>query len=163
MIALGYHDGPTTGLLQCAQCNQVYEFEEVKRWGDEWELFLYALAPLPLTALGDVTEVLAPYQTPKWPIWCPPWQFPSEEARACADRQVEQILEQAGSTEWVLASYDLLGEILVAQRIQKLSDGTTQEIAVRQAVNDIKHKLSVATLVGDRLCFPSPSHPSSGK
>jgi hypothetical protein len=45
VLALGWHDGPTTGLARCADCGQTYHFEMLD-WDDEQSTRVYAFAKI---------------------------------------------------------------------------------------------------------------------
>jgi hypothetical protein len=110
VLALGYYDGPTEGVLQCGQDGPVYKFQ-LLAWDEETQdLRIFGLAPLPATAMGQLADAYARYQTPCWPVWVPSWQ--AEMAQ-----QADLVLQQAGSIEWIIATIDLLGEILVARTV----------------------------------------------
>ncbi len=108
VLALGYYDGPTEGLLQDGQGSSVYQFRMLA-WEDETQdLRIFGLAPLPATAFAELAEAYARHQSPRWPVWVP--------FRQAGIEGLEQhVLGLAGPVEWVIATYDLLGEILAAK------------------------------------------------
>lgn len=110
VLALGYYDGPTEGLVQEGSSDRVYQFHMLA-WDDEsQDLRIFALAPLPSSTLAQLTEAYAPYEEPRWPVWVPSWHAEMEPV-------TQQLLAQAGPPEWVLASQDLLAEILAAKAV----------------------------------------------
>jgi hypothetical protein len=110
ILALGYYDGPTDGVAQCDPAGPVYKFQLLAWDGETQDRRIFGLAPLPPTALEQLTRAYARSQTPHWPVWVPAWQ----EGMA---QQKDQILGQAGPVEWIIAALDLLGEILVARAV----------------------------------------------
>jgi hypothetical protein len=111
VLALGYHDGPTNGLLKCGRGDQIYKFDRLD--GDDVRIF--ALAPLPSPALEQLAEAYARYLTPHWPVWVPLWHFPTRADQEAMELLTDQVLQQAGPVEWVIATEDLLGESLAAR------------------------------------------------
>ena len=107
VVALGYHDGPTEGLLQVGDCGPVYRFQTLDEVSDpdDLDLRVYGLYPLPNDSLSKLTEVLAPYHQPHWPIWWPIWQFPSDEIRQSVDKQVQAILDKSGPLTWIVIGH----------------------------------------------------------
>jgi hypothetical protein len=111
VLALGYYDGPTDGVLTCAS-GEVFKFDLL----DEVpaDVRHYSLAPLPVEAWTALVNVISPYEPPRWPVWCPLWRFPSD-VRPEIERQVAAILQQAGQAQWLIEAEDLLGTIQVKQ------------------------------------------------
>lgn len=109
VLALGYYDGPTEGVLRCGS-GEVYRFE-LLAWDDETQdLRVFALAPLPPTAWDQLVEVACRSQLPHWPLWMPHWQGQMREP-------IDHIWKQAGPVAWVVATENLLGEILAARPV----------------------------------------------
>jgi hypothetical protein len=109
VLALGYYDGPTEGLLQCVS-GSVYRFH-LLAWDEATQdLRVFGLAALPSAAFTQLVALYAPTQPPRWPTWVPSWQEGFAEP-------TEAILAQAGPVEWVLAVEDLYGPILSARAV----------------------------------------------
>ena len=109
ILALGYYDGPTEGLLQC-ETGRVYRFE-ILAWDSETQdVRVFGLAPMPPAAFDQLAELFAQREKPRWPVWIPSW---------CEDQneETDAILKEAGPTEWVIATDDLMGAILAAKRV----------------------------------------------
>jgi hypothetical protein len=110
ILALGYYDGPTEGLLQC-EAGRVYRFELLAWDAETQDVRVFSLAPMPSVAFDLLAERYAHHEKPRWPIWVPSWyEDPKEETAA--------ILAQAGEVEWVIATEDLMGTILAAKRVR---------------------------------------------
>jgi hypothetical protein len=130
VIALGYCDGPTNGILECeAPGGPVYKFDllDLLYAEDGLDLRIVSLAPLPTESISDFVSVMAPYQAPHWPLWCPLWSFPSEDAQRAAERDTDQILDRAADIESVIALVDMPGRIvsvraLLAHQVSTISD-----------------------------------------
>jgi hypothetical protein len=127
VLALGWYDGPTNGVLECRPDGQTYKFDlldEVRQWPrEEEDLRVFTLAPLPRGAIQRLAEAYARYLTPHWPVWIPAWKFPTASDQQAMDALTDEVLAQAGPTEWVIATTDLLGIILLARR------ATPEEVA----------------------------------
>jgi hypothetical protein len=118
IIALGWYDGPTAGLLQCGACSREYRFElldELFDGEDEQDLRVYSLAPLVSGSVTRLTDALSRYELPRIPIWVPHWEFPTEAEKSELDRLSDQILDGAGPPELVIATPDL-SETIVATK-----------------------------------------------
>src|SRR5262245_40100323 len=121
VLALGYYDGPTNGVLQCGEGGPVYKFDLLDGpYSTEdglWDLRVFGLAPLPPGSLEQLVEGYKRHWAPRWPVWVPIWHFsdPAEEQRM--SRLTDQVLQQAGATQWVLATFDLMREIRAARTV----------------------------------------------
>lgn len=107
VLALGFYDGPTEGILQLRDSGEVFRFQMLDSRtadGSEDEIRVFGLHPLPNGSLDRITSLLAPFQPPRWPVWCPVWQFPSEAAKATVDREIDSVLGQMGPLTWVVAA-----------------------------------------------------------
>src|SRR5205814_1229173 len=116
VIALGYYDGPTEGVVQEGEGGPVYRFQMLAWDGDTQDLRIFSLAPLPVDALERLAAAFQRHEPAHWPLWCPSWHVEMEV-------EVDQILAQTGPVEWVVAAHDLLGEILAAKGV------TAEEVA----------------------------------
>jgi hypothetical protein len=106
VIALDWYDGPTGGVLQVGDAGPVYRFimldERQLESDDDTDLRVYGLYPLPADALTRLTDAIAPYMAPRWPVWFPVWKFPSDEIRQTVEAQTDGIINQAGPLTWVV-------------------------------------------------------------
>jgi hypothetical protein len=104
VLAFEHYDGPVDGVLQCAD-GQVYRFD-LLAWEEETQdVRVFGLAPLARPAWERLIALCTDCETPRWPIWAFRWQ---EQLR----QPIEDILRQSGAMEWIIATEDLLGEIL---------------------------------------------------
>jgi hypothetical protein len=121
VLALGYYDGPTNGVLQCGEGGPVYKFDLLAGpFSTEdglGDLRVFGLAPLPPQALDQLADAYQRYGPARWPLWVPIWHFPTAADEEAMNRLTDQMLLKAGSTEWVLATFDLMGEIRAARAI----------------------------------------------
>lgn len=115
VLALGYYDGPVNGLLQCGPNGPHYKFDLLTWDIKTQDLRIFSLAQLPSAAWQQLTEAYERFWEPRWPIWCPLWQFPTEVDRNATERLTKDVLDQAESPTWVIAATDLLGEIQAAK------------------------------------------------
>lgn len=119
VLALGYYDGPTNGLLQSGEEGPVYKFDLMdERWiPQEEDCRVFVLAPVPSNSLTELTNLYSPFLVPHWPLWVPLWQFPTKEIQQSMDRATDEVLGRASPVEWVLAATDLLGTIHAARAV----------------------------------------------
>jgi hypothetical protein len=117
LLGLGYYDGPTNGLLLEGQDGRVYKFDLLDELynSEGIDLRIFSLAALPSEAFDQLVDALCRYKTPHWPVWVPIWQFPTPDVREAIDRVTNQVLQQAGAIQWVVAAFDLLEEIVAAR------------------------------------------------
>jgi hypothetical protein len=117
ILALGFYDGPTSGVLQCRTCAAVFEFEMLD-WDEGHEVRIFRLASLPDDSLDQIVQVLAPAESPHWPVWVPSrWNLLSERARQEADRDIQRMLVLAKPAELVVAWTGYADKILAARRL----------------------------------------------
>jgi hypothetical protein len=117
IIALDFYDGPTGGVLQCAACGAVYQFDMLD-WDDDHAVRVIRLASLPPGSLEACVQALGQPEPPRWPVWVPSRQaLPSEEAREAADRAVASVLAHARLAELVVAWAGYGERILAARRM----------------------------------------------
>ncbi|MEO6810423.1 MAG: hypothetical protein ABI353_15015 [Isosphaeraceae bacterium] len=120
VIAPGWHDGPTSGLLECGVCERDYRFElfdEVINDPERRDVRTYSLAPLMRGSLDRLVDALALYQSPRQPVWVPLWTFPTEAAREALDNQTQRILDSAGPPELAITTDNLVGTIVEAKNL----------------------------------------------
>jgi hypothetical protein len=60
ILALGYYDGPTNGLLRCGEDGRVYRFNLLD---DDFEqdIRIFSLAPIDSNAMARLVKALSPY------------------------------------------------------------------------------------------------------
>jgi hypothetical protein len=116
VLALGYYDGPTEGLLLCRSGLHGFRFEMLDA-DTAMDVRIFSLAPIDPNAITRLSDALAKYQELRWPVWVPRWKFPTEEDRSTLEDLVDQILAEAGSPEWVIATTDISGEPTAFRRI----------------------------------------------
>jgi hypothetical protein len=116
ILALGFYDGPTSGVLQCRQCGAVHRFDMLD-WTEDHNVRVFRLALLPADALERCVRALCGYSPPpRWPVWVPVrWQGGGEDTRAAADREVQSMLATAGPPALIVA-WEGYGERMMAAR-----------------------------------------------
>jgi hypothetical protein len=134
VIALGWYDGPISGLLECGVCGRAYRFDlictTIVKLEGRNDLRIYRLAPLTKGSLDRLEEALAPYQIlrhSQQPVWVPLWKFPTEADHEAMDGLTQQILGSAGPPELAVATEDLVEKImeareLTAEKLANVSD-----------------------------------------
>jgi hypothetical protein len=127
ILALGYYDGPTEGVLQVGDQGRIYRFtliEEFPGGGEEGtDLRLFGLSPLPPGALGELTTILSPYAEPKWPVWVPLWRFPSDSIRREVEERIDRVLALAGPVQWQVTASDLMGTLRTVKELETSCPG----------------------------------------
>jgi hypothetical protein len=127
ILALGYSDGPTEGVLQVGDQGEVYRFAVVDQFpgqGDEGtDLRLFGLFPLPPGALGELVTILAPHAEPRWPVWVPLWRFPSDSIRREVEERVDRVLALAGPVQWQITASDLMGRLRTVKDLETSCPG----------------------------------------
>jgi len=118
IIALGFYDGPTSGIVQCEICSAIYKFEMLG-WDDDQEVRIFSLAPLASAAWTRMVNLLSKHESPKWPLWFPKWEFPSESVRNNVESETDKILASAAMPELVIASNRYGDRILAARKLAK--------------------------------------------
>jgi hypothetical protein len=113
MIVLGFYDGPTAGIVECALSHRVYRFEMLD-WDDEQRVRIFRLAEMPPETVAECVAVFAPQQ-PKWPIWVPGAASGPEVGQVAANQQLETILASA-KPPCLLAAWIGFGEDVLAAR-----------------------------------------------
>jgi hypothetical protein len=107
VAAWDWRDGPTEGLLQIESNGDTYHFrllEERMGDADDDDIRVFGLYPVSSDCLERFVAAVSPYHEPRWPIWWPTWQFPSEEILKQINELVDDIKENAGPLAWIIAS-----------------------------------------------------------
>jgi hypothetical protein len=119
VLGLGFYDGPTNGVLDVGEDGAVFKFDMVNELmnPEGVDLRVFGLAPLPGTALVELADAYGRYQNPRWPLWVPIWRFPTLADQQEMEQVTDQVLQQAGPLQWVVAAYDLLQDIVAARPV----------------------------------------------
>lgn len=110
VLALGYYDGPTEGVLQCGH-GETYRFELLAWEPETQDVRVFGLSPLPSLGWDRLTALCAAHESSRWPVWVVGWHDGLHQP-------IQDILRLAGPVEWVLATEDLQGEILRVKAIR---------------------------------------------
>ncbi len=132
VIAVGFYDGPTRGILQCGVCAAEYLFDMIdcNETDDGEDTRIFSLAPLPLGSFEEVVAVCPKEKGPFWPVWAPRWVFASKQQQESASRRVEEILGEASQPEMLMGWIGYWGrKILAAKKLstEDLSDVQDQQ------------------------------------
>ena len=74
ILALGYHDGPTSGFVHC-ECGAVLRFEAQETDYDR-DLTVFAFGETPVEEFeGLWRDLAAELPPPKTAVWVPRWEF----------------------------------------------------------------------------------------
>ena len=109
VIALGFYDGPTEGVLQTAD-GAAYRFDLIAEEHNPDGLYdrTFALRPLPLGVFDEVAELVggsaAAVVVPRWPVAGP-------DRQAEIDRRLDTLLASARPSAWEVRCRDLTGTV----------------------------------------------------
>jgi hypothetical protein len=128
-LVVDFYDGTLTALVECGGCGRTYSCFMIDS-DEKLAKRVFALRRIDLDAL---TSLIALYvkagATPTWPYWVP--QIPEDVGRTLFPESTE-ILNSAGSAEWVIAANPYLDTIFAAKRVPS-------ELA-SEAVASMEHK-----------------------
>ena len=126
VIALDYHDGPTSGAVQCAGGTAAYRFEllaidvdgvyDGAAWDRGEELRVYGLAPLSSGSFEHIVRILAELEEPRWPIWAPGMKAAADRDGRI-ERKVLPLLDAEGRHTLVVAGASPLGPFRAAREL----------------------------------------------
>lgn len=102
LLATGYYDGPTDGIVECGECQTLYAFHKID-WDEGQDLRVFSLAPT-YGSFNDI-ENNSPTKA-KWPSWV----LTRKEVHKSGDN-AQQVIDEACAVEFVVASRDLLAII----------------------------------------------------
>lgn len=105
LVATGYYDGPTDGLVECGACKTLYVFHKLD-WDDGQNVRIFSLAP----TRGSFAEL---ERTASTSLASSTWILTGDERVGPAPVYVQRCLDTAASVEFVVASRDLLKVIEV--------------------------------------------------
>lgn len=138
MIVLEWFDGPVSGIVRCNQCQSTYKFDmltwdingqyDYAEWDAGKEIRIFTLAPLDRGVFEQLVDVLSQTRgAPTWPLWFCYFNraFSSEEAQKRLTEQLNQVLNSVRPPSFVIASHDLLQEIL---RVKEVSASDLAEL-----------------------------------
>jgi len=111
VIALGFYDGPTEGVLQTTD-GAAYRFDLIaeEHNPDGLDDRTFALRPLPEGVFEEVAELVgasaAVVVVPRWPVAGP-------DRQAEIDRRLDALLASARPSVWEVRCRELMGTITV--------------------------------------------------
>ena len=117
ILCLGYYDGPTSGLVRCAQFPNAYRFQLVA-WDSDFENRIYSLAEIDLAVFDSVVQMLTRLEQPHWPFWIPRWQFGSSAEESHMSSQIDQALERSRAANLLIATDHLDRSILACRTLE---------------------------------------------
>jgi len=90
VLALGWHDGATTGLAEYRGYPHLFQFELVTSVISEPRVFI--LRSSPVSDLSELDDALSPLGNPRFPVWAPVWRFQSESEKTRADEAIQSAM-----------------------------------------------------------------------
>ena len=131
LIALGFYDGATDGVAQCAAYGAAWAFSLVDmciRWDGLDDLRIFALARL---GEGDFERLVSLCErtgrTPAFPYWVPLWTFPTAELKAQTESEVDALLSGNAPADWLVAATDVLNGRVIA--VRRRGDPPLEEVS----------------------------------
>ena len=114
MVVLDYYDGPTSGFLQCAECEVSYYFYMLD-WDVSQMVRVFALSSMPHDSLERVYSLLG--ARPDRRVWIPPLlsRATEEQLSALYDGGLQETIDRAAAPEFVVA-WSVDGEKILALR-----------------------------------------------
>jgi hypothetical protein len=117
VIALGFYDGATDGLLKCELCSVAFKFSLIVSDEDD-EVRVFRLQRIAAGSFERIVDFISNHLGgPMWPVWVPIWNFPSVDSRSDVENVLRETLAQAGETEAVFASASFLRPVLALKEI----------------------------------------------
>jgi hypothetical protein len=133
VLAFGFYDGPTDGALQCKD-GQTYRFQLLAWEPETQDVRVFGLSPLPPPGWEQLIALCSVHESSRWPVWVVGWHQGLSQL-------IDDVLQQAGSVEWVAAAEDLKGVMLrvkaiCPEELNQVTDwgaflGLPQEFAAR--------------------------------
>jgi hypothetical protein len=118
IIAFGYEDGPTNGVVQSADGATAYRFEllatdidgayDYEAWDRGEELRVYSLTMLLAGTFERIVGILSLIEKPNWPIWTPGMVHRSPTFDALFMREVDPLLHVTVGRRFVVIVHSLL-------------------------------------------------------
>lgn len=107
LVATGYYDGPTAGVVECDACKTVYSFHKLD-WDDQQDVRVFSLSPIVGARLDDLVRAPGASQ-PKWPAWV----LFAVGGTADLAAHVDELRGSASPEEFIVATEDLLRRLEV--------------------------------------------------
>src|SRR5262245_65937806 len=104
VVVLDWYDGPIGGVLQIGNNGPAYRFAllDERQSADEADVRVYGLCPVPSHGFERLADGLSQHSKPRWPVWVPVWQFPTDESRQDMESLADDIVNRAGPLTWVV-------------------------------------------------------------
>jgi|SRR5215217_991604 len=119
LVAFGYNDGPTTGVVQSIDGTTDYCFDLIAidvdglhdhdAWDRREDVRAFSLMELPPGSFERIVSTLSPVEEPTWPTWVPGVRRSSPIIDELIAREVIPILQAPKGQRYVLVAPDLLG------------------------------------------------------
>lgn len=118
LIATGYFDGETEGLLRCGFCDQTFQFQLLD-WDENQDQRIFSLARISLSAYEEaVKELTSIYGPQSQPYWVPNNPALTDAAREAVSAKLATILLDASKPEAVLLTENIEREIMALVVVQ---------------------------------------------
>jgi hypothetical protein len=118
VLSLGWYDGTTSGLAQCANCGSVFKYDLLD-WDADQEQRIFVLSRIERPEFDIVVSTLSAIDEPTWPFWSPRWRIDPPELRERIREQVDAHLSSANGAEYLIAANRLLSKVFSARRLSE--------------------------------------------
>ena len=115
VLSLGWYDGTTAGLAECARCSTVFKYDIVD-WDSDQERRMFAFSPVSAQDFERTVKLVSRVETPRWPFWFPKWELAPQE-KASIKVEVDECLARAGRPEYLVASDRRLEMVFAIRRL----------------------------------------------
>jgi hypothetical protein len=120
ILALGFYDGPTSGVAECNNCGDTYCFEMLtEKFGEVQDIRIFSLSLLPRESFNEIVDACLGTGEVQWPLWVPIWNFPVSDLKNKAEQQIKKALDIANDPSFVIAFNNISENILAVRSINK--------------------------------------------
>lgn len=103
MLSLGWYDGTTSGLAECASCSTVFKYDLVD-WDADQEQRIFVLSRTAHQTFDRIVDMLRAFESPKWPFWNPRWNIEPPQVKERTKSEVDDYLSRADEPGFLIAS-----------------------------------------------------------
>lgn len=115
LLALGYYDGPTEGIAECAEGHVAVL--RLRDWDQYQDLRVFSVREYPDVRFDELEIAVSEFEEPTWPIF-----LPTQPLSARADALVQRLLDDAWPPDYLIASTDPTGTIRASRLYSGIAD-----------------------------------------
>ncbi len=131
-IVFDWHDGPREGLCELTrpECCFYFKAIEERAADDDLDDRFFRVAPTPPGSVKNALSILDALGLPSKPIWVPIWNFPTEEIRLKAERQLDDLVNGLEQAALIVRTPDMIHFLSTVPREALTSEPTPRLRAV---------------------------------